>query len=435
MLGELPLQVSEQFLSKLFNESSNICGYFFCGKNYRRIITDNIPISKKILRFIEILSKAALGDSPGLLEIGNYEANFINQSVNIKKNIFFVDHADNQLLNMVHTSLFANYIPVYQDLEFMLERRFYLKIDKSIIMIISLPNTLYQQSSFRAQLEDYCHNIKFGGKVVKSKDFKIGVVVIGKSVLGKEAEQINIEKYTVVDLVVLSEVHFTKEPEFEAFKFNKNFGKQGSCKFVILTIKYLDKETISRHFTIEMSEEQLSITMVSSYTKPLTIEVTVSPGQVITNQFVLEEVKKATARNPKEKVKLKIYHDYSNQYNLKNQTELEINLSEKLTNPSSYLYLKKSEKRDNEKINFIENLKLNEELLTSKDTAINLIENLEENIKKSNKKYKLLSKDDERRRIITTQNIEVTKKITKAYKEDKLDKTKQLLSSYKSIHN
>ena len=156
-------------------------------------------------------------------------------------------------------------------------------------------------------------------------------------------------------------------------------------------------------------------------------EIFVPEKCTLTDEYVSDRLKEVLAIVPKDhKVKVKFFYDYSNTFDIRNQDGLEKSIRGRVINPTRLFYLKKLEERKPTKLEIYNNLRIDENTLDVNGDEI--VGNLTSRFQ-TEKRYKLLASENQRRDEIIRQNIENHKKIKKAQAKRILAKAKNYIDS------
>ena len=165
-------------------------------------------------------------------------------------------------------------------------------------------------------------------------------------------------------------------------------------------------------------------------------EFCVPERQTITDEFIAEKTRELLASVPRDhKVKLKILYDYSNLFDLRNKESLERTLKGRVINPEKIFYLKHSAERRPKKFELFNNLRLDEKLLDANGDGDEVVNNLAGRFQAHEKKYKVLAYESQRREEMIKNNLEIHKKIKKAFFKKTLPKAKNFIESIKCPFN
>jgi hypothetical protein len=406
---------------------------FLCGSFVKPPEKKYFPVSKRILRLTEIFKNACFGEDDSALEITNYDANFINPTVNIKTNVFVIDEQDNILLDLFHQSLLLNYFPVYSNIEFMKERKLIFRIEESYLIVFIVNSEIFEKKENLAILEASCLHYSKQENVHKNK-MKIGLLVTGITKIG--CGYVELKNQTAFDFVIISDPDFTDKGEFDFFKLNKNFIGKGFEKYILLNLHFKGKMQIARQFVMDYSESQVSFKMTYERYKEEVREFNVPERLVITDDYVSDRMKELLIGLSKDqKVKVKFFYDYTNTFDIRNKENLEKLLRNKVANATRFFYLKKTDQRKPKKLEIFNSLRIDEKVLDVNGDGKEVIATLASQFQVQEKKYKVLSIDSQKREDIANNNMETHKKIKKAFQKKTLAKAKNYIDSIKCPFN
>jgi hypothetical protein len=399
---------------------------FLCGNFVKPPEKKYYPLSKKVLRLAEILKHACLGCDDTPLEITNYDANFTNPFISVKTNLFVVDEQDNTILDLLHLSLMLNYCPVYSSLEFMKERKLIFRIGDQYLMLFVINGEIFSKRECVENLETTCSDYARQEMNGKHK-MKIGLIVNGTVDIGPG--NVELRKHTAFDFVIMSDANFADMNEFEFFKQNKGFIGKSFEKYMILNLHFKSKIQIWRHFIMDYTSTEIFFRMVFEKRREEVREILVPEKCTLTDEYVTEKLRELLITVPKDqKIKVKFFYDYSNTFDIRNQDGLEKSIRTRVINPTRLFYLKKLEERRPMKLEICSSLRIDENTLDVNGDEV--VTNLASRFQ-TEKRYKNLAVDTQRKEEIVRQNIENHKKIKKAYAKRTLAKAKNYIDSIK----
>lgn len=397
---------------------------FLCGNFVKSPEKKYFPLSKKVLRLTEILKHACLGSDDTPLEITNYEANFTNPYISIKTNLFVIEDQDNTILDLLHLTLMLNYCPVYSSLEFMKERKLIFRIGDQYLMLFVINNEIFSKRECLENLELTCSEYARQELSGKHK-MKIGLIVNGIVNIGPG--NVELKKHTAFDFIIISEANFTDPNEFEFFKQNKTFIGKTFEKYLMLNLHFKGKIQIWRHFVMDYINSEVYFKMVYERRREEIREIFVPEKCTLNDEYVSERLKEVLVGVPKDqKIKVKFFYDYSNTFDIRNQDGLEKSIRGRVINPARLFYLKKLDERRPTKLEIYNNLRIDENTLDVNGDEV--VSNLASRFQ-TEKRYKTLASENQRREEIARQNVENHKKIKKAHAKRTLAKAKNYIDS------